>query len=114
MAGDSQVFSAVYVGPEPFLCLAGHGRSGPDAGCLRSLARGARPRRHSRDRPEPEGNQRVLGPLTPLGGGAYVRLDVALQASGKGPRADAGKLGCLGAACGLPLPGAAGCAGITP
>ena len=58
-------------------------------------------------------DQRVLRSLPPLGGGADACLDVALQAPGEGPRADAGKLGCLGAACGLPLPAAPGREGIT-
>ena len=107
--------------PDVILAMPGRRRRSRSCGRTADIrGRSRRPRWRSAVREiswRPSGNRRKPGVrrcLPPLGGGADLRLDVALQASGEGPRADAGELGCLGAARGLPLPGAPGRAGMTP
>ncbi len=73
-------------------------------------AGGARSRTDPGDRPQAEGSK-GLRRHSPPGGGAHLRLDVAVPASGEGPRAVPGELPGAGAARGLPVPHAQGCTG---
>jgi len=65
------------------------------------------------DRAQAQWNRGFHGPVPPLGGGADLRVDVALPAAGEGLRAEPGEFRGVGAAGRVPVPGPAAGAGIT-
>ena len=64
------------------------------------------------DRARTRWNQGFHGPVPPLGGGADLRLDVALPAPGEGLRAEPGEFRGPGAAGRVQVPGPAAGAGL--
>ena len=83
--------------------VGGRRRCGTEA---RGRTGGARPRAGPGDRPETQGNQRLHRPLSPVGGGADLRLAVEVSAPCEGRGENPGKLLGLGPAGRMPVPDA--------